>query len=207
MHSQTKEGKERSKEGISRVKCKIFNPPSINQPCRDGNTTCTVHLRQVGVGMESAKGGRGLFSSSSPRIQLSIFLNDVIAVALSLHCHLHLLPRSILPELSASCTHKLAHPPICTYTCATSQYMMHPVGKGWIHRNRGRGGGGPNCFEISSKRMQPARKCFTVEGKPKITMAKSGSHILFLWVDFFFLSMKYVKMITYIGVRLKCYPK
>lgn len=152
MHSQTKEGKEeRSKEGISRVKCKIFNPPSINQPCRAGNTACAVHLRRVGV--ETVNGGRGPFPSSSPRIQLSIFLNDVIAVSLSLHLHLHLLPRSILPLLSASRTHMLARPPICTYTCAALQYMMHPVGDGRIHINLEV----PNCFEVSSKRMQPAR--------------------------------------------------
>lgn len=100
MHGQTTEGKEeRSKGGvggvgISRVRCKIFSPPSINQPRRDGNrnTACTVHppagggWRGVGVG--------GAFPSSSFRIQLSIFLNDVIAVSLSLHLHLHLLPPS-----------------------------------------------------------------------------------------------------------------
>lgn len=65
MHSQTKEGKEqRSKEGISRVKCKIFNPPSINQPCRDGNMACTVHLRQVGV-----VGGEGEWWEGAVSIQ------------------------------------------------------------------------------------------------------------------------------------------
>lgn len=40
---------EKSKEGKrKRVKFKIFNPPSINKPRRDRNTTCTVHLKRGG---------------------------------------------------------------------------------------------------------------------------------------------------------------
>lgn len=119
--------------------------------------------------------GRGPFPSSSPRIQLSIFLHDVIGVSLSLHLHLHLLPRSILPGLSASRTHMLTRPPICTYTCAASQYMMHPGGDGRIHINLEV----PNCFEVSSKRMQPDR--LLGGGRSE----KVLSHHL-SWVFFFF---------------------
>lgn len=55
------------------------------------------------------RGSRPL-SSSSPRIQLSIF-SMMSSLALSLHLHLHLLAHSILPGLSASRTHMLTFPP------------------------------------------------------------------------------------------------
>lgn len=118
MHGQTTEGKEEWSKGgvgwISRVRCKIFNPPSINQPRRDGNrtTACTVHPPADG----GWRGG-GAFPSSSLRIQLSIFLSDVIAVSLSLHLHLHLLPRSIHPSRAFCVSH--------AHACTSSHLHLH----------------------------------------------------------------------------------
>lgn len=96
---------------------------------------------------------------------------------------------SILPGLSASRTHTLARPPICTYTCAASQYTMHPGRDGRIHINLEV----PNCFEVASKRMQPAQllrgqKRFTAEEKKKKKLQRQKSAVTssFFLDDFFF---------------------
>lgn len=130
---------------------------------------------------------------------------------------------SILPGLSASRTHTLARPPICTYTCAASQYAMHPGRDGRIHINLEV----PNRFEVASKRMQLARllrgaEVFHRRGKEKkkTTAAKKCSHIIFFLDDFFspnllsgadsdelqkkkiFYVQKYVKIKIFIGAGL-----
>lgn len=108
-------GGERERKKRRKVKFKIFNPPSINSPCRDGNTTCTVHLKRErgGKGGEGgmANCGRRPLSSSIHGIQLSIFS---MMSSLS-HSHFTFTSICSLPPSfhgrSASRTHMLTSPP------------------------------------------------------------------------------------------------
>lgn len=180
MHRQTKEGKkERSKEGIRRVKCKIFNPPSINQLCRDGIQLALYISGRWGWEWRGQTVGGGSFhavalesSSAFSSMMSSPFhshftFTSICSLAPSFQGFLH---------LTRTCLHVLH---LHLHVCRIAIYDASC----WINLEV------PNCFEVSSKRMQPARllrgqKCFTAEEKKKLQQQKSAVTSSFLGVFF-----------------------